>query len=52
MILSKKSKHKNIVRLDKNLKKTPLQAILMKNIKTKREIIINFTYGLIMELMH
>ena len=41
-----------IVCLDKNLKKTPLLAILMKNIKTKRQIIINFTHGLIMELMH
>ena len=52
MILSKKTKHIIIVSLDKDLKKTPLQTILMKNIKTKREIIINFTYDLIMELMH
>ena len=52
MILSKKTKHINIASLDKDLKKNPLQAILMKNIETKREIIINFTYGLIMQLMH
>ena len=48
----KENKHIIIVSLDKNLKKTPLQAILMKNIKSKRQIIINFAHGLIMELMH
>ena len=40
-----------IVSLDKDLK-TPLWFVFIKNIKTKRQIIINFTYGLIMEPMH
>ena len=52
MIVSEKTKHKIIVSLDKDLKKTPSQAIFMKSIKTQRQIIINFTHCLIMEVMH
>ena len=51
MILSKKTKDIIIVTLDKDLKKTPLQTVFIKNVKTKKQIIINFKDGLIMELM-
>ena len=52
MILSKKTKHIIIVSLDIGLKKTSLQAVFLKNIKTKRQIIMDFSYGLIMKLLH
>ena len=52
MLLSKKTKHIIIVSLNENLEKPSARGCFHKKIKTKRQIIINFTCGLIMELLH
>ena len=44
-------KEKKII-LNNFIKEIPFWVLFIKDIKTKRQIIINFTYGLIMEPMH